>query len=141
MSSIKAFLQPPVMENVEEVIVSKRFVDDDGKPVPFKVRAISQEINSLLMAKHTKKKKQDGQIFNELDNTKYMAALVVACTVEPDFKNAELCAYYKTANPEDVPLRMLSTGEFARLSRKIREVNGMMDEEELEEAEEEAKNS
>lgn len=140
MNSIKAFLQPPVMENVEEVIISKRFAGEDGKPVPFKVRAISQEVNNRLIAKATKKRKQDGQIFNELDNTKYMAALVVACTVEPDFKNSELCAYYQTANPEDVPMRMLSTGEFARLSRKIREINGMLNDEEYEEAAEEAKN-
>ena len=140
MNSIKAFLQPPIMENVEEVIVSKRFVDEEGKVRPFKVRAINQEINNRLLTKATKKRKQDGQIYTELDNAKYMAALVVACTVEPDFKNSELCAYYQTANPEDVPMRMLSTGEFARLSKKIREINGMMDEDELEEAKEEAKN-
>ena len=35
MGDIKAFLQPPVTDETQEVIISKRFKGEDGKPVPF----------------------------------------------------------------------------------------------------------
>lgn len=80
-------------------------------------------------------------VIRELDDEKYMKLLIQACVVEPNFKDSELCAYYKTMDPLDVPGRMLSVGEYTRLAQEIREINGLlMSDEELEEVEEEAKN-
>ena len=45
MSALKAFLQPSVAGKTKEVIVSDRFKDENGKPVPFVIKAISQEEN------------------------------------------------------------------------------------------------
>jgi len=47
MSSLKAFLNPIKIEN-KEVIVSNRFLED-GKPVPFVIRPITQKENEQLM--------------------------------------------------------------------------------------------
>lgn len=47
MSSLKAFLNPIQVEN-KEVIVSNRF-QEDGKPVPFVIRPITQKENEQLM--------------------------------------------------------------------------------------------
>ena len=33
MGDIKAFLLPPVMEETKEVVITKRAVGEDGKPV------------------------------------------------------------------------------------------------------------
>ena len=140
MGDIRAFMQPPVMEETQEIVISKRFNGADGKPVPFIIRAIDQATNDKLLAQATKKKKRDGQVLQELDNEKYGKLLVSACVVEPDFKNSDLCAYYKTVNPLDVPGRMLSVGEYSKLDKAIKDMNGVVtSEDEIEELEEEAK--
>lgn len=42
MSKLKAFLQPSVAGTTQEVIVSDRFKDEEGKPQPFVIQAISR---------------------------------------------------------------------------------------------------
>ena len=141
MSNIKAFLQPPIMNETKEVIVSERFKDEVGNVVPFVIRIIDQETNNKLTTKATKREKINGQVVRELDNVKYGKLLVDACVVSPNFKDSELCDYYKTADPLDVPGRMLSSGEYGKLVREINNFNGFVStDDELNEAEEEAKN-
>ena len=48
MSKLKAFLQPSVSGKTKEVVVSDRFVDEDGTIQPFVIQAISQEKNAEL---------------------------------------------------------------------------------------------
>ena len=57
MGDIKAFLQPPVTDETQEVIISKRFKGEDGKPVPFVIRVIDQATNNRLLKRATKKGK------------------------------------------------------------------------------------
>lgn len=138
---IKAFLQPPVMNEEKEVIISKRFKGADGKPVPFVIRVIDQDTNGKLLKQATKKTKSSGQLIQELDSDKYGKLLVQACVVEPDFRNSDLCAYYKTVDPLDVPGRMLTVGEYNRLVSAIKEINELVTtEDEYSAMEEEAKN-
>ena len=81
-------------------------------------------------------------IYHELDDSRYGKLLIDACVVKPNFKDAELCSYYKTANPLDVPGRMLAVGEYNALVLAIKELNGLVtSEDEFNELEEEAKNS
>lgn len=127
MGDIKAFLLPPVMEETKEVVITKRAVDEDGKPVPFVLRRIDQETNDRLLRQAQRKVKVNGLITTNTDNEKYGKLLVQACVVEPDFKNADICAYYKTVDPLDVPSRMLSSGEYARLMQEINTLNGFDD--------------
>lgn len=141
MGNIKAFLQPPVMNEEKEVIISKRFKGADGKPVPFVIRVIDQETNGRIIKQATKKSKVNGQITQELDTEKYGKLLVQSCVVSPDFRDSELCSYYKTMDPLDVPGRMLTVGEYNRLVKAIKEFNELaIDESDLDELEEEAKN-
>jgi hypothetical protein len=123
MSVLKGFLQPSPMEETKEVIISDRFKDEDGKPLPFKLRKIDSETSEALMKRCRRKERVNGQIINEIDNTKYTKLLVLACVVSPNFKDTEMCDYYKVVNPEDVPSRMLSIGEFSRLSDEIMKFN------------------
>ena len=141
MGDIKAFLQPPVMNEEKEVVISKRFRGADGKPVPFVIRVIDQETNGKLLKQAMRKTKLNGQIVQELDSDKYGKLLVQACVVSPDFRDAEVCAYYNTADPLDVPGRMMTVGEYNRLVKAIKELNELItSDEELAALEEEVKN-
>ena len=127
MGNIKAFLLPPVMEETKEVVITKRAKGPDGKPVPFVLRRIDQETNNKLLKQAQKREQKNGQIIVETDNDKFGKLLVLASVVEPDFRNSELCAHYKTMDPLDVPVRMLSSGEYAKLMQEINKLNGFDD--------------
>ena len=123
MSVLKGFLQPSPMEETKEVIISDRFKDENGKPLPFKLRKIDSETSEALMKRCRRKERVNGQIITEVDNAKYTKLLVLACVVSPNFKDSEMCDFYEVINPEDVPSRMLSIGEFSRLSDEIMKFN------------------
>lgn len=133
MGDIKAFLLPPVMEETKEAVITKRAKGADGKPVPFILRAIDQETNDKLIRRAQRTNKVNGQTVRELDTEKYGKLLISACVIEPNFKDAELCAYYKTVDPLDVPGKMLSSGEYAKLMQEINSLNGFEDIDGLEE--------
>ena len=133
MGDIKAFLLPPVMEETKEAVITKRAKGPDGKPVPFVLRAIDQETNDRLIRRAQRTSKVNGQTVRELDTEKYGKLLISACVIEPNFKDAELCAYYKTVDPLDVPGKMLSSGEYAQLMQEINSLNGFEDIDGLEE--------
>lgn len=133
MGDIKAFLLPPVMEETKEAVITKRAKGPDGKPVPFVLRAIDQETNDKLIRRAQRTSKVNGQTVRELDTEKYGKLLISACVIEPNFKDAELCAYYKTVDPLDVPGKMLSSGEYAKLMQEINSLNGFEDIDGLEE--------
>lgn len=137
MSVLKGFLQPSPMEETTTVIISDRFKGEDGKPLPFKIRKIDSETASSLLKKCTRNEKVHGQIIKTTDDTKYTNMLILACVVEPNFRDSEMCDFYKVINPEDVPGRMLSIGEFTRLSQEIKRFNDFDTPEKIEE---EAKN-
>ena len=141
MGNIAAFLQPPVMGEEKKVWISRRFKGEDGKPLPFVIRVIDQETNAKLLKQATRKNRVNGQVVQEMDADRYGKLLVDACVVSPNFKDSELCDYYKTADPLDVPGRMLSSGEYGKLVREINNFNGFIStDDELGETEEEAKN-
>lgn len=138
MDNLQAFLNPVSVDEVKEVVISKRFVDKDGKPIPFRIKTIMQEENERITRKCRKVETIRGQRVESLDNQKYNRALIVACTVEPDFRNADLCKAYGTVDPLDLPGKMLTVGEANNLAREILDLNGFSDE--AEQLEDEAKN-
>lgn len=137
MSVLKGFLQPSPMEDTTEVIISNRFKGEDGKPLPFKIKKIDQETANALSKKCTKRTKENGTVVEKLDNAKYSNALIVECCLVPDFRDSEMCDYYKVIDPLSVPGRMLSVGEYGRLSQAIMDFNDFDTPEKIEE---EAKN-
>lgn len=124
MSKLSAFLHPVNIENEKEVIISNRFVDEQGDPVPFKIRAITQEENDAIVKKATKRIKENGQITEKLDNVEFSRRMVIAGTVEPDFSAKEMCDAYGVLDPALVPGKMLLSGEYARLMKEISALSG-----------------
>ena len=135
MSDLHAFLHPVQGDDTVEIVISKRFLGEDGKPVPFRIRALTQEENDELTKKsmHLAKGGRRGE--KELDRIGYNRRILVAATVSPHFSNEELCTAYGTMDPLEVPGRMLLAGEYDRLSREILALSGFD-----EDLEEQAKN-
>lgn len=134
MSSLKAFLNPVKVEN-KEVLVSNRF-QEDGKVVPFIIRPIGEDENKELIKKYTKKDRKTGQ--EVLDRVEYSHALVASAVVSPDLKNAELQKAYGVLGEAALLSKMLTIGEYAKLSQAVTELSGL--DEDINDLVEEAKN-
>lgn len=124
MSRLSAFLHPKQMNEEKEVFISNRFTDEKGEPVPFKIKALTQEETDAITRKATKTRKGNGQSQDYLDNVEFSRRMVVAATVEPDFSAKELCDAYGVMDPLLVPGKMLLTGEYAALLREITALSG-----------------
>ena len=120
----------------KEVVVSSRFRDENGHPVPFKIRSLTQEENDAITKKATRTRKVDGQRQDYLDGVDFTRRMVVAATVEPDFTSKELCDGYGVLDPLQVPGKMLLSGEYKTLVQAITELSGF----DGEDVEAEAKN-
>ncbi|WP_426616437.1 phage tail assembly chaperone [Bacillus velezensis] len=123
-----------------EVPISKRFVDKQGKVIPFVFKAITTERIDELEKENTTYKNVKGRgRVKELDSQRFYARIAVETTVYPDFKAKELREAYKTEDPVEVAKRVLSVGgEYANWLNKAIEINGFDDD--LEDLEEAAKN-
>lgn len=124
MSRLSAFLHPVMPEESKEVFISDRFRDEEGKPVPFKIRAVTQEQNDATAKKCRRVREVNGQKQEYLDTTLFNRELVVLATVEPDFRSAEVCEAFGTKIPTQVPGKMLLAGEYSRLLRAILSLSG-----------------
>ena len=140
MSVLKAFLNPEPVEQEQEVVISKRFKDENGEPVPFIIKTIPQSVNEGLSKKCTTNRVIKGQTVRQFDAARYTSTLMVECCVQPDFRDADLCKQYGCVDPVDVPARMLTAGEYNTLGEKIMVLNGF-DVDPVTKLEDEAKNS
>ena len=148
MSTLYSFLHPIKTTVEKEVVISDRFVrmdekgnpvlDKDGNtiPIPFKIRALSQEENDALIKKSTKAEVKNGQRLEYLDATDYSHRIVVASTVFPDFTSKELCDAYGVVSPMLIPAKMLNVGEYNRLAAEIQSLSDL----DIKQSEEEEKN-
>lgn len=119
--SIQAFLKPVKAEN-KKVVISDRFKDENGKPVPFEIRAVTQKENKKLIERYTRKDKQGNETFKR---TEYVAALVVEATVFPDLNSKELQDAYGVMGAESLIQEMLLIGEFANLAQEVQNISGL----------------
>ena len=121
MASLSAFLHPEQAEN-KEVLVSERF-KENGKPLPFVIRPITQDENGELLKKYRKVDKKTGnETFNRVA---YNHALTALAVVEPDLNNAELQKAWGVLGPEKLLAKMLYVGEFANLLEAVQELSGL----------------
>ena len=120
MSSLSAFLHPEQAEN-KEVVVSERF-KENGKPVPFVIRPITQKENEALLKKHRKVDKQGVESFNRITYNRELTALAV---VEPDLNSAELQKAWGVLGAADVLSAMLYVGEYSSLMEAALNLSGL----------------
>ena len=123
MSTLSAFLHP-MQPEPKEAIISERFVGEDGKPVPFKIRPLTQEENDALVKRAKRTRTVNGMAQEYIDSSALSRSIVVAATVEPNFADKELCDAYGVLDPAMVPGKMLLSGEYAKLVQEINDLSG-----------------
>lgn len=127
MSGLSAFLNPTYTEQTAEVYVSDRFLDEEGKPIPFIIKALNQEVLESISKRSQKVHEIDGRKIKALDKALHLNRCLVEACVQPDFKNSELCKRYGTEDPVDLPKKMLLVKEYEKLARAFLDLNGLTD--------------
>lgn len=126
--SISAFLAQNALpiDNVKH-IVSKRFLDENGQPMEWEIKAIDSAEDEAIRKSCTKRMPVPGkrnQYTNETDSNLYVGKLAVACTVFPNLNDKELQDSYGVMGADALLKKMLTPGEYADYLNKIQEICG-----------------
>ena len=105
---------------IEKAAVSESFTDEDGVPVLWELKAVSASEDEALRLSSVKR--QNGSF--ELDTNMYAAKLAAATVVFPDLNDARLQDSYGVMGADRLLKEMLKAGEYRRLLKKVREING-----------------
>lgn len=137
MSGLNAFLsQNAIKAENEKHIISERFLDEEGKAIPWEIRALSERENQALRKSFTTKTRVKGVVVTETDYEGYLAKLITESVVFPNLKDKELQESYGVLGAESLAKTMLIGGEYDELLKKVQLVNGfnIEDEKIIEEA-------
>lgn len=138
--NLSAFLNPMKEENCK-VVASKRFIDEEGKPIEWELRTISADEDEAIRKSCTKRVPvpgRKGQFTQETDLNKYLGLLAVACTVYPNLNDVELQNGYGVMGADHLLKTMLHAGEYTKYVSRVQELNGY--DSSMDELVEEAKN-
>ncbi len=123
--SFKAFLReaakPP--ENVR-IVVSKRFADENGSPIPWELHAITEDEHAAIKDACTSKNLFKGRMTANFNSARYSRMLAAASVVYPDLKDAELQKSYGVVGADELLGKMLLPGEMMVLQQMTQQVNG-----------------
>ena len=128
MGNLSAFLAENALkvQNIKH-IVSRRFVNEDMKPVVWEIACITSGEDEKLRKDCTKRVPIPGkrnQFTMETDYNLYLGKLAAKCTVFPNLDDAELQNSYGVMGADTLLKVMLTPGEYADYLIKIQEVNG-----------------
>lgn len=129
MGGLSAFMAPNAKkpENIK-LVVSDRFVDENGKPEVWEVRCLSSDENDLIQRDCTKQVPIPGkrnQYRQVVDTALYGRKLAAACTVYPNLNDAELQDSYGVKCAEDLIGKLLCVpGEYNSYLDKLMEFCG-----------------
>ncbi len=138
MSQFAQFMKKnkKVQENVKYA-PTKSLCDEDGEPLEFEIRRLTTRENDQIREECTKyvnvgKKMQSPR----LDNSKYLAKLIVAAIVFPNLHDKELQDSYGVMSAEDLIVEMIDNPlEYSDLVVFSQNLNGFTDlDEEIETA-------
>lgn len=126
--SLSAFLaeNAAAVENVKYV-ASKRFVDEEGQPEQWEIRALNGSADEKLRrdcVRNIPIPGRRGQFQRETDMDVYLGRLAVACTVYPNLNDAALQESYHVMGAEQLLKTMLTPGEYTDYVMKVQEVCG-----------------
>lgn len=128
MSNLKAFLkQNAAQEENMRFVASKRFLDDNKKPMVWEICAITSEQDEALRKCCTRKvaiKGRKGAMMPETDWTEYLGKLAAECTVFPNLNDKDLQDSYGIMGADKLLKVMLKPGEFTDYTSRVQEING-----------------
>lgn len=116
--TLQEFLNANVVAGSEkEIILSDRFKDDEGNPLKFKIKAMSQSRFNELRTRAAKVNGGfDEGLFGEL--------CIIENTVVPNFKDNASISQTGCANARQYLDKVLTAGEAQRLAREILSFSG-----------------
>ncbi len=114
MGNLGAYLRPVPAGKIKEIFL-ENFKDEDGKKIPFVVKAITPKENEMIVKRNTEKGK--------LNNVAYGNELIVTCLETPNLKDTELCSFYGVMDPIEVPSLMFTIGEKQAIMDAISDIN------------------
>lgn len=142
MSNLQAFFAQNVDKvGIEERVVSKRFKDEKGNPIPWQFGAVDGETEAKIRKECTKRLPvpgKKGMFMPETDYDLFNLKLAVKTIKFPDLNDAELQNSYGVMGAEALLQKMLLPGELAEVKKIVVEVNGF--DIELDELVDQAKN-
>lgn len=153
--NLKYFMREDVKKEIEvEVPGIDSIRDENGKVVPFLIKKLHTEtidrINQMYVtrvpAKDAKKNYiiKDGEIVyrTEKDKVKAFKHIMVEALVYPNLKDDELMKFFNCVDITEMPQKVFPTqDEYAAVSKKVLEVLGLVDPEDVDKKEiEDAKN-
>lgn len=107
-----------------EIIVSDRFVDEDGNPLAWTFRLLSaKEIDELKNAAIVKKNKS----LLKVDTKKLIIDTISETIIYPNLKSEELQNAYGAMNISELLDKMLEGREYERFTDKLMKAQGFMD--------------
>lgn len=107
-----------------EIVVSDRFVDEDGNPVAWTFRLLSaKEIDDLKNAAIVKKNKS----LLKVDTKKLIVDTISETIIYPNLKSEELQNAYVAMNISELLDKMLEGREYERFTDKLMKAQGFMD--------------
>lgn len=135
MGKLQEFL---TANKVENAVTNE--VDIKPFPFPFVVKTITEAENKAIQKscqitefnKKTQRKEQ------RTDSQAYLTKLVVACTVDPCFKDAALQEAYGVVGAEALVEKLLTPGQYAALLQAVNDINNF--DTDMQELVDEAKN-
>ncbi len=114
MGNLGAYLRPIPAGKTKEIFL-ENFKDEDGKKIPFVVKAITPKENEMIVKRNTEKGK--------LNNVAYGNDMIVTCLETPNLKDTELCSFYGVMDPIEVPSLMFTIGEKQAIMDAISDIN------------------
>jgi len=142
MSNLQAFFAQNVEKvSIEEHVISNRFKDENGNPIPWKFGAIDGDQDAANRKACTKRMPvpgKKGMYMPETDYELYTLKNAVSTVKFPNLNNAELQTSYGVMGAEALLQKMLLPGELTKVKQIAQEVNGFNVE--MDELVEEAKN-
>lgn len=134
-------------EEVVEVPGPGTIKDENGEPVIFRIKRLSQEhINKIYDSYRTekvamdRKRKQpyvvDGKavIQETRDNRRAFRHVIADALVYPDLRDEELMGFFGCFDVTEMPMKMFTAAEYDYIARMVNHVLGIAEEREREES-------
>lgn len=122
----------PFFKNNEEAediivdyVVSKRYRDNNGKPIPWKIRKITDKEKAQMFIKTIRIPKKRN-MYKQVNNLEKLShEFVAASIVFPDLNDKELQQSYGVGSSKELLQKMLLIGEYDNLVRFIVKLNSL----------------
>ncbi len=150
---LKYFMQDFSEEEIIKVPAPDRFKDDEGNPIEFEVKQLTQaeiqRIFKLYRQKHVATDKRGNPIVTngevawkvDKDNDRAMRHIIVEALVYPNLKDKELMDFYKCVDVTEMPLKVFpKPDEYSTVTTAILRAIGIVSDFENDEDIEAAKN-